>query len=670
MRLDQHDRLVAVINLFITNKAYLSVEEISGCLNISKRNVYYTLDEINTILEHSKVSKIHSIYGKGMFIDENQKNVLSKYSPKNTLKQIYSLTQEERLACYYCEMFNNANSFDIHDFDELLKVSRYTVINDINELKSKLSSYHLEIKFTREKGYRIVGNELNRRRGFLNFFGSLYSSIVQEPDMFSRFSFYTKPIIQKYQILKTIENSKYAYYDSSLLSIAYLIAYIAKKNNDPICFSLDPQEQKMIEDSHEQQFVSKHFPQLIGDEFNYITLLLYCSRINQRCESVIENKIMVVTKQMENLFYVLTAINTDDAEFTESLATHLETAFLRMKYGISIDNPLLEEIKQRYSLFYGVVENVVAPLEDMVGGPINESEIGFITLYFAGKAREKEHIVQQVSVIAICLNGLSTSYLLKREIENLDSRINVQSCISLNEYDHGNYHADIILTTVPINSIDNERIIQIHPILTMEDKIAVENAVNQIIFHNSPIPTYSKIVNTIRPYVKSSQIDRVKSDLKQVYKVGGSANLSDVFRPEFVQIEEEKEDDWEKLLFIVGKPLIENGYIGEDYIQELISNIKTYGSYMTYHNGYLLGHASMEKAKRLGLSYLHLRYPVQIMENKIHHILLLTPVDSFSHVNISYKLSDLFDDDKIERTINKAATTAEIFEIVENKVFE
>lgn len=78
----------------------------------------------------------------------------------------------------------------------------------------------------------------------------------------------------------------------------------------------------------------------------------------------------------------------------------------------------------------------------------------------------------------------------------------------------------------------------------------------------------------------------------------------------------------------------------------------------------------MEKAKRLGLSYLHLRYPVQIMENKIHHILLLTPVDSFSHVNISYKLSDLFDDDKIERTINKAATTAEIFEIVENKVFE
>ena len=42
--------------------------------------------------------------------------LVKEWSPKNTLKQIYSLTQEERLACYYCEMFNNANSFDIHDF--------------------------------------------------------------------------------------------------------------------------------------------------------------------------------------------------------------------------------------------------------------------------------------------------------------------------------------------------------------------------------------------------------------------------------------------------------------------------------------------------------------------------------------------------------------------------
>jgi mannitol operon transcriptional antiterminator len=380
-----------------------------------------------------------------------------------------------------------------------------------------------------------------------------------------------------------------------------------------------------------------------------------------------DQDISSVVKQMNEIFYLLSSIKIEDEDFIHQLAVHLQLAGLRYKYGIAIDNPLIDQIKTKYSSIYGIMREVVKPIEETQGTPISESEIGFITLYYAGKVANKNRNVPKVSTLVICLNGLSTSYLLKNEIENLDSRIEVTECVGLREYNSQDHHADLVVSTVPFTPKQGDRAITIHPILTFEDKMAIGNIISKIIFGSETAPSYSKVLDVVKPYISREKLDAAKQTLRHFYEKTDSHTKSiannEIFRSDFVAIDNSS-DSWEDLIKKAAGPLISSGYIHEDYIHEMIETIYEYGSYSVFQHGYLLGHASAEKSRHLGLSFLRLSKPVDIMGNLVSKILIITPNDYTSHLPYIFRLLNLFNSDEADKKVMNAKTSEEIYDIV------
>ena len=672
MKLTETERISMIVKLLLANKTYLDMNEIMGVMDISRRNAYYALDEVNRILDKGSLNPIHTAYGKGMYLDEDQKNYLMGQFSRSDMFDIYSFSADEREACYYCEMFCCDRQLKITNFEELFKISRYTVLSDINDLKEKASSFELTIQYSSHAGYHVSGKEINRRKAFMSFFSLIYSIYKERPGLFDEFSFLDKGTMDIYQEMNAMSKSETEdYYDCSLLALASILNCVKKHPEKRIIPTRAMNYQPEIW-NNEQAYISRQFPFLSDNEVSYFACYLSYSRMGQSQGVKSSEKITHAVKRMTEIFYLLTAISIDDDEFVKQLAEHLELAYQRYRLGIAIDNPLLDQIKMKYGDYFEIVRKAAIPIEEMIHGPIGENEIGFLTLYFAGQSAKKKKEVPKIKTVVICLNGLSTSYLLKNEIENLDSRIEVISCIGLTEYRKQNINKDLVVSTVQITPNQGDRMIVIHPILTFDDKTAIGNVVNKIIFSADGAPTYTKILDVVKPYITNEKLREASANLRNLYDRDNqipvaTIRTNDIFRPEYVSIAHE-DDDWEMLIRRAALPLMKEGYIGIDYVDEIINNIHEYGSYMVFKNGYLLGHASADKSRRLGLSFLRLNNHKKIMESDVGKILILTPNDYTSHLSIVYRLLDIFNSNEVNRRIEEASES-EIYRIINQIVF-
>ncbi len=674
MKLSETERLLAIVKLLLANNTYLNVSEVTSVLNISRRNVYYAIDSINQILEKENLGTIYSAYGKGMYLDDKQKNHLNSIFSESDLFDIYSFSADERIACYYCEIFYAKKPLKIDDFGSLFKVSRYTTISDINGLKESLGRFDLSIQYENKGGYHINGKELNRRKAFMSMFSILYSIYIEHPDIFNAFSFLNENVKENYVKLKQIETEEYSYYDCSVLALSVLLCYVRDHGNSLTVSANTLAKDKPDSLKNELQFIRQEFPYLNEIEASYFAYYLAYSRMGINKVALSNSKMRAVAKRMVEIYYLLTAIQITDEEFLDQLSAHIELAYQRYQLGIAVDNPLLEQIKKKYGSYYDIVKQAALPIEEAIGGPIGDNEIGFLTLYFVGQSEKKKKEVPKVRTLVICLNGLSTSYLLKNEIENLDSRIEVIASIGLNEYKRLKNKCDLVVSTIPFTPNTGDRGIVIHPILTFEDKTAIGNVLNKIIFTEDGAPSFTKILDVVKPYIRNDKIGEASANLKTLYENSDKIpvvriNRNDVFRPEFVSIAK-KDDEWQLLIRQAALPLIKEGYIKTDYVDEIISSIKKYGSYMVFAHGYLLGHASAEKSRQLGLSYLRLDSWKTIMENEVKGIMILTPTDYTSHLGVVYKLLDIFNSNEIDDRIQKAETSKEIYQIIDDVVFK
>ena len=673
MKLTETERLLAVVKLLLANNTYLNIGEVTSVLGISRRNIYYAVDSINQILEKGSLGVIHSSYGKGMYLDEKQKNYLNSTFSESDLFDIYSFSADERIACYYCEIFFAKKPLKIDDFGSLFKVSRFTTMSDINSLKERLSRFDLSIQYESKSGYHIIGRELNQRKAFMSMFSILYSIYIEHPKIFSAFSFLDENVKETYLRMKEVGTNECSYYDCSVLALSVMICYV-KEHNSNLVISGDIIKDRPDSLKYELKFIQDEFPFLNETELLFFAYYLAYSRMEINKPALSNSKMRIVAKRMVEIYYLLTAIKITDEEFFNQLSAHIELAYQRYQLGIAVDNPLLEQIKKKYGSYYDIVKQAALPIEEAIGGPIADNEIGFLTLYFVGQSEKKKKEVPKIHTLVICLNGLSTSYLLKNEIESLDSRIEVTASIGLNEYKRHKSKCDLVVSTIPFTPNVGDRGIVIHPILTFEDKVSIGNVLNKIIFTEDGAPSFTKILDVVKPYIRHDKINEASANLKTLYDSSDKIpvvriNRNDVFRPEFVSIAS-KDDDWQLLIRQAAIPLIKEGYIRTDYVDEIINSIKKYGSYMVFAHGYLLGHASAEKSKQLGLSFLRLSSWKKIMENKVKGIIILTPTDYKSHLGIVYKLLDIFNSDEVDNQIQNAESSKEIYQIIDSIVFK
>lgn len=127
-----------------------------------------------------------------------------------------------------------------------------------------------------------------------------------------------------------------------------------------------------------------------------------------------------------------------------------------------------------------------------------------------------------------------------------------------------------------------------------------------------------------------------------------------------------KASDWKEAVAMAIRPLIDQGYAEERYLEAIYENVNKYGDYFVLMPGFALPHARPEEGSlKTGMSLLKLNEPVVFSEGEKAQLLVgLAAADASSHLDTLAELTDfLMDDDKMEQ-LYAAETENEIREIL------
>lgn len=649
MRLDS--RCQGLLDMLMGIHDYVSVVDIAGENNVSKRSVYYDLCKINDWLDLYKIPRIEIERNKGIFMSVIQKEMIANVIEETLEESSYVYSPMERIRIMICIIIYSDESIYIEDLMSLCEVSRNTVFNDLKVVGNKLLEYDLSLTYENRKGYQIQGDTIRKRAIFFlnfNFIIPLYNN--------GTIKFIHKKSIDDYMIrLKEIEqrlNMKYV--DGMLLSLAQLLPVMVKDGEN---LDLSDVDVAQIEATSEYSLVVQYFPELVNEEQCYLCLHLLGSRVQNIPLDLMKNnqdkEVYELAKALVSEFKKIACVEFDKQEEVErSLFVHLKASLYRYRYGIQLGNPLIDDIVKEYPSLFEITKRASEYLEQQIGVPIPDTEIAYLTLHFGGFLRSSKSKSDILRILIVCPNGISTGNMLKGEVSSLLPTAKILGAVSLSEVNELQHQCDLVISTVKVKS--DVPVIVVHPILTDNDRIAIlKRSITNASLQMRPSIDADSLFNLVRNYVDVEKHRALRKDIKN-YLIANQNNieisqrhhekgLSQVLTLDKIRISRE-EMNWQESLHFATKPLLDIGSIEMSYILSIISQIHYYGPYMFIAPNIVLAHAKPENgANRLDVSLSIFKKGVTF---SIHHeakiMIVLSPIDQERHLHMLKDIMSIF----------------------------
>ena len=205
---------------------------------------------------------------------------------------------------------------------------------------------------------------------------------------------------------------------------------------------------------------------------------------------------------------------TEDRELLLGLAQHLEPAIYRMKNGLAIRNPLLDEVKRRYSFLFDAMRTASRQVIEPHGLDVPDAEIGYLTMHLgAALERWKSGNVWRVKIV--CPNGISSAELLASRMRNEFPQVQVVSVDAVDTIN--DQDCDFIVSTVPIHARMRPTI-TVSPFLHEEDVLRVESVIQDL--ERTFTPMKQRFAQLKEDHVElTTQLAEELSRRVQVYRV-------------------------------------------------------------------------------------------------------------------------------------------------------
>lgn len=631
---------------------YVTVQQLAEGKGISKRSVYYDIQKINEWLQAQNLQELKIERKKGILISKEQRAIIRKKLKAIPQRIAYVFTPAERRKIIVCSILCRSEKLHIDDFIKYCQVSRNTTINDIKQATKEIAKFQLDLIYEKEKGYCIQGDFVKKRSVFFMYFSSLVDFYKKGILSFSK----PEEVEMIFGKLKEIESELKAQYVTGILySIAVFFSTIENRT-EKVRFS--DEEKNEISVSKEYQLVCNKFSDFDESEKLYLALHLLGSRMQSTSMnfSIKETKpeTLRLSKILVKAFSRVACVsfNRED-ELVQAIAAHLRTSLYRYRYGIQIGNPMLDDIKNEYGDLFKLTTRACKYLEREIGVPIPEGEIAYITLHFgayitSGRKRKE----QELKVLVVCPNGLSTANMIRGEVSTLVPNAKTVDIVSLKDYtpDH-NYN--VVISTIEIEEEENQVIV--HPILTDNDRITILKKCMK--YENSDNIYIDHIINIAKKYISEEKLQDFKAEITDYFlnttlssykrKKNYGEGILETLELKHIHIFSKKMN-WKESIRISSMSLLEEGFIGQAYIDNMIKKTEKMGPYMFITDNTVLAHADISEGSNImGLSLNVFKKPVEFRtkDNQIKNaeiIMVLSAEDQVKHIKILNDIMTIF----------------------------
>ena len=456
---------------------YRTAGQLAKRMQLGEKTVRIAIHELNMeLVKHG--AKIISKPRFGYCLEITDRESFEAYQEEEGKTGRIPDSGKERSEYLMAYLLFKKDYVKVEELCDFMYLSKTTLSHYLKTVETVLGRYALLIERRPNYGIRIVGEEFDIRRVICDYFikhHCLAGMDVSRQNLeIFRLADLVKELMAKYDVhLSELSFENFVDY-----------TYVAwKRMKKGFYLKLDKENLPEI-GIKELTFIRELLGRLeqsegiayTKDEENCLLLYLAGKRM---IGNAIENDTNFVIQEhtdrlaMEMLRLISHDYHMDfqnNFEMRMTLNQHLVPFDIRMRYGIPLKNPLLKDIKAKYSLAYQMAVLASGILRDHYQKDISEDELGYFALIFQ-LALEKGQSDNRSNILVVCSTGKATSRLLRfkyeQEFSEYLNEIYVCDLLGLESFDMSK--VDYIFTTVPITKKVSVPIVEVGMFLESDD---------------------------------------------------------------------------------------------------------------------------------------------------------------------------------------------------------
>ncbi|MGX8791764.1 transcription antiterminator [Oceanobacillus oncorhynchi] len=665
----------------LMNHEQITKLELMQQLKLSDRQLMYDFEKVNGILEDFNIPKLKINHQRFQISKEAREILREKLHSDRSIGQ-YNFSEDNRFYMIYLYVYIRKEPVSNFHLQSLFKVSKNTALSDVRRLKKHCQEKGLTFRYSRNEGYCIEGNEMEKRRSVISCIHQLLSQSMGEEFIIyilrawdqENFLNRTNDVMQKWLAEHGVQLVK-----TRKIELIYYFTFFQAGEKGVLFFSEN--EKKLLENQSLFCLVSSLFKQLYGEDSSeneiYLITILLLTAI-EHIQRVDNPGLLTLSEKIIEEFEKNTLLPVKNKQLLkESLFNHLVPAYFRILFEIPFHNPLSTTIQSEYAELFQFVKRSLSPLASWTKKEISDDEIGFFTMHF-GSIIDRQNTMEigRITGLIVCANGISSSMMLASQLKELFPEIYFSEVFNGDQFtDISVQNYDLVFSTIPVESPKPTFVVK--PLMTLVEK---KHLLQSVYRHFPNLSSQSKhlmideimsvikknatVTNEEKLYGNLVQLFYATSNQKEVYK----PMLSELLTEDMIQFTEEKLD-WEEAIRKASIPLLDQHIIQESYVEAMIKNVKELGTYIHVGKGVGIPHARPENGvNKLGMSLLKLKQPIALLGKEDHQIdvfICLAAVDNEAHLKALAQLTKILGNKTLITRLKETKSIDEIISIIQ-----
>ncbi len=527
------DKALRILKVLYMNKnTPMTGKMLAVMLDMSERSVNTYLKEVSDFCSKNQIPFVCK-RGLGIYLDLNSCDIhlITELIGQGTPH--YNTT--ERVQYILQILLDGWSNYTMSMLAEELYASRQTVISDLEAAEQWFGSYNLQLIKKSKIGISITGDEWDRRRALVALNNEKKMECEQEPcqcdfrlgkERFARFKYcYSQSLVE--QVCRAVELFEQRF-DNILVDYCYvmLVEYLCvqrlRMKKGFHCLNPDGGISDVVQpapmccllmESLEAVF-SQQYP---SNERDYVYILLSCVEFQKDNQALWGGNSCTSREIVEQICHKIIEYLSDvtglefskESRLLSGVESFLNKCIIRTHYGIAIDNPFLEEVKNNYGAIFTTCFGLGCHVRDVIGKLPSEHEIAYLTLLVGGAL---VRIEKRVNAVFVGAGNLLIAEMAVRKLEKALDGLRIIGVYSAERTEElNNLDCDLVITTLKDYSSSHPSIC-VTPIIDDRDILKLQKACNDIYTDKLEGPDSLSLQDFIRPEFILLDVEAVSKD--------------------------------------------------------------------------------------------------------------------------------------------------------------
>ena len=378
-------------------------------------------------------------------------------------------------------------------FMDQFGISEGTLTSDLNQIEKWFDKYHLRLVRRQGLGIFLTGSETARRQAVTSHLKD--QKAIPEAEISESITDSVAQIVSDGARTLHLNLSDNGYLRLNIY-LSYSVCRIRQGEyitSEEAAFEDLTMEPEFAVAEYLMQKLRQTFRlPIIESETRYLAIFLTGIRIWSADQRDLTSKRdfdvhQITLALIQNVSDILDIDFGSDPQLARELGMHIQPAIGRIRAGIPIENPLLEEIQNRYDEVYQACTAGCIALSTSYGLPsFPPSEVGFISIYFSMALDRRAKLARRISVIIVCPTGIGSSRLLAENLHKAYPDLDIRgttSAFHIEPEELAQNDIDLIISTVRLDT--TYRYIYVSPLLNRQDRMLLDSKFQLILSQKS-----------------------------------------------------------------------------------------------------------------------------------------------------------------------------------------